>query len=67
MKICCMLERKRQLWTPKTKFSAQERFICPRGQGIRGKDRKWRTRGRAGNKGEERGVLVLEEQRAPSG
>ena len=56
-----------QLWTPKTKFSAQRIFTCPRGrQGRkRYKDRRKQEKGkepRVGRKG-----LVLEEQRTASG
>jgi hypothetical protein len=44
---------------PKTKFSAQRRFICSRGQGIRDKERRQGTREKEeGNKGEGTGISL---------
>lgn len=47
-----------QLRTPKAKFTAQRRCICPAGQKARNKRQRQETEGE-GNEGEREGVFVL--------
>jgi hypothetical protein len=57
---------RRQYWlkNPKTKFSAQRRFICPRGTaGNRRQEQEIEDEGeREGNKGQGGGRFVLEDK-----